>query len=42
MGVWWIPTVVIIMLYQPSLVGVGAGAELGNFKKSLSCLGKLL
>ena len=30
-GVWWITTVVIIRPSQPSLAGVGAGAELGNF-----------
>ena len=29
-GVWWITTVVIIRPSQPSLAGVGAGAELGN------------
>ena len=36
-GVWcmvyggWIPTVVIIRPSQPSLAGVRAGAELGNY-----------
>ena len=29
-GVWWITTVVIIRPSQPSLAGVGAGAELGK------------
>ena len=29
-GVWWITTAVIIRPSQPSLAGVGAGAELGN------------
>ena len=29
-GVWWFPTEAIIRLSQPSLAGVGAGAELGN------------
>ena len=29
-GVGWITTVVIIRPSQPSLAGVGAGAELGN------------
>ena len=28
--VWWITTVVIIRPSQPSLAGVGAGAELGK------------
>ena len=32
--VWWITTVVIIRPSQPSLAGVGAGAELGNILKS--------
>ena len=31
-GVWWITTVVIIRPSQPSLAGVGAGAELGNIQ----------
>ena len=29
-GGWWIPIVGIISLSQPSLAGVGAGAELGS------------
>ena len=29
-GVWWITTAVIIRPSQPSLAGVGAGAELGK------------
>ena len=32
-GVWWITTVVIIRPSQPSLAGVGAGAELGKKQK---------
>ena len=37
-GVWWITTVVIIRPSQPSLAGVGAGAELGNiFYCFISC-----
>ena len=32
-GVWWIPTAVIIRLSQPSLAGVGAGAELGKNRR---------
>ena len=35
-GVWWITTVVIIRPSQPSLAGVGAGAELGNTQRILS------
>ena len=31
MYVWWITTVLIIRPSQPSLAGVGAGAELGNY-----------
>ena len=35
--VWWITTVVIIRPSQPSLAGVGAGAELGNKITFLPC-----
>ena len=31
-GVGWIPTAAIIRLSQPSLAGVGAGAELGKIE----------
>ena len=35
-GVWWITTAVIIRPSQPSLAGVGAGAELGKNHEALN------
>ena len=40
-GVWWITTVVIIRPSQPSLAGVGAGAELGKNPKDESHISKI-
>ena len=35
----WLRITLIIRLSQPSLAGVGAGAELGNKKATSKCLG---